>query len=202
MRASAETTSKRCSISRRAWTPSLRLRGRRSTRALCWRRSTRGAELGAVHRPAGPHAVALPREYRDRRVPHLRDRRFDGRRRHMGALTACPQKIAAAMPVCGYAAPFAVRAARHVPVWAFHAADDPVVPVTGEYSFAARRRRRRHAHGGFEPALRRQPRCALHRIPAGCMEKDWGVHRMLLGQRPTATGGHSRGCSRVAPRPL
>lgn len=48
-------------------------------------------------------------------------------------LTRCPHLIAAAMPICGYADAFAVRAAKHVPVWAFHAVDDPVVPVTGEY---------------------------------------------------------------------
>ena len=91
-------------------------------------------------------------------------------------LTACPQKIAAAMPVCGYAAPFAVRAARHVPVWAFHAADDPVVPVTGEYH---------SPHGAVGvgtrmavSSLRSAGNRDVHytEYPAGCMEKDWGVH--------------------------
>ena len=48
-------------------------------------------------------------------------------------LTRYPHKIAAAMPICGYAEPFKLRAAKDVPVWAFHAEDDPVVPVTGYY---------------------------------------------------------------------
>lgn len=44
-----------------------------------------------------------------------------------------PKLFAAAMPVCGGGDPFAVRSAKHVPVWAFHAEDDPVVPVTGSF---------------------------------------------------------------------
>lgn len=43
-----------------------------------------------------------------------------------------PQMFAAAMPICGGADPFEVRAAKDVPVWAFHAADDPTVPVRGK----------------------------------------------------------------------
>ena len=91
-------------------------------------------------------------------------------------LTACPQRIAAAMPICGYAAPFAVRAARHVPVWAFHAADDPVVPVTGEYH---------SPHGAVGvgtrmavSSLRSAGNRDVHytEYPAGYMEKEWGVH--------------------------
>ena len=91
-------------------------------------------------------------------------------------LTACPQRIAAAMPICGYAAPFAVRAARHVPVWAFHAVDDPVVPVTGEYH---------SPHGAVGvgtrmavSSLRSAGNRDVHytEYPAGYMEKEWGVH--------------------------
>ena len=91
-------------------------------------------------------------------------------------LTACPQRIAAAMPICGYAAPFAVRVARHVPVWAFHAADDPVVPVTGEYH---------SPHGAVGvgtrmavSSLRSAGNRDVHytEYPAGYMEKEWGVH--------------------------
>ncbi|MDI9469529.1 MAG: MBL fold metallo-hydrolase [Bacillota bacterium] len=44
-----------------------------------------------------------------------------------------PQLFAAALPICGGGEPQLVRAARHVPVWAFHAKDDPVVPVTGSF---------------------------------------------------------------------
>lgn len=44
-----------------------------------------------------------------------------------------PKLFAAAMPICGGGGPFAVRAAKNVPVWAFHAEDDPIVPVTGSF---------------------------------------------------------------------
>ena len=46
-----------------------------------------------------------------------------------------PGLFAAAMPVCGAGDPFAVREARDVPVWAFHAADDAVVPAFGYMPF-------------------------------------------------------------------
>ncbi|MDL2233925.1 MBL fold metallo-hydrolase, partial [Ruminococcaceae bacterium OttesenSCG-928-L11] len=42
-----------------------------------------------------------------------------------------PGLFAAAMPICGGGDPMEVRSAKEVPVWAFHAEDDPVVPVTG-----------------------------------------------------------------------
>lgn len=42
-----------------------------------------------------------------------------------------PRYFAAAMPVCGAGDPFAVKAAKNVPVWAFHAQNDPVVPMNG-----------------------------------------------------------------------
>lgn len=42
-----------------------------------------------------------------------------------------PNLFAAAMPICGVGDPFAIKAAKNLPVWAFHAEDDPVVPVTG-----------------------------------------------------------------------
>lgn len=49
------------------------------------------------------------------------------------AITRYPFLYAAAMPICGGGDPFAVRAAKNVPVWAFHAEDDDVVPVTGRF---------------------------------------------------------------------
>lgn len=91
-------------------------------------------------------------------------------------LTRCPHRIAAAMPICGYADPFAVRAAKNVPVWAFHAADDPVVPVTGEY---------RSPHGAVGVGTRMvisSLRSAGNRdahyteYPAGYMQKEWKAH--------------------------
>lgn len=42
--------------------------------------------------------------------------------------------FAAAMPICGAGDPFEIRAAKDVPVWAFHAADDPVVKADGYLS--------------------------------------------------------------------
>lgn len=45
------------------------------------------------------------------------------------AIGKCPGLFAAAMPICGAGDPFGIRAAKDVPVWAFHAADDPVVPA-------------------------------------------------------------------------
>lgn len=50
------------------------------------------------------------------------------------AITRYPATYAAAMPICGGADPYKVRAAKNVPVWAFHAEDDPVVPVSGEFA--------------------------------------------------------------------
>lgn len=42
-----------------------------------------------------------------------------------------PDKFAAVVPVCGAGDPFKAPAISKLPVWAFHAADDPVVPVAG-----------------------------------------------------------------------
>ncbi len=42
-----------------------------------------------------------------------------------------PSLFAAAMPICGGGDPVAVRKAKDVPVWAFHAVDDPAVPAYG-----------------------------------------------------------------------
>ena len=162
-----------------------------------------GNELGAVHRPAGPHAVCAAARIRDRRVPHLRDRRFDGRRRHLGTahgLPAADRRRHADLRLCG-----AVRGARGAPCagLGLPRRRRPGRSGDGGVPFAARRRRRRHAHGGFEPALRGQPRRALHRVPGG-------VHGKGMGRAPArlVDGGLPRcGGARVdvlpdAPRPL
>lgn len=47
------------------------------------------------------------------------------------AISKYPQLFAAAMPICGAGDPFEVRKAKDVPVWAFHAIDDPVVKAYG-----------------------------------------------------------------------
>jgi len=40
-----------------------------------------------------------------------------------------PEVFAAAVPICGGGDPAAVEVFKHVPVWAFHGANDPTVPV-------------------------------------------------------------------------
>ncbi|WP_420455730.1 prolyl oligopeptidase family serine peptidase [Rubrivirga sp.] len=45
------------------------------------------------------------------------------------AITQMPERFAAAVPICGGGLPLGVEAARGVPVWAFHGAMDPVVPI-------------------------------------------------------------------------
>lgn len=42
-----------------------------------------------------------------------------------------PNLFAAAMPICGVGDPFEIKNAKNLPIWAFHAEDDPTVPVTG-----------------------------------------------------------------------
>jgi len=41
-----------------------------------------------------------------------------------------PDDFAAAVPVCGGAAPDIAKTIKHIPVWNFHGAEDPVVPVS------------------------------------------------------------------------
>ena len=45
------------------------------------------------------------------------------------AIMRMPERFAAAIPVCGGGLPLGLDAARDVPVWAFHGAMDPVVPI-------------------------------------------------------------------------
>jgi predicted peptidase len=45
-------------------------------------------------------------------------------------LTRIPEKIAAAVPVCGGGDPATVTRFKDVPIWAFHGGADPVVPVS------------------------------------------------------------------------
>ncbi len=42
-----------------------------------------------------------------------------------------PRLFAAALPICGGGDPYAISAAKHIPIWACHAADDPFVPIDG-----------------------------------------------------------------------
>ena len=45
------------------------------------------------------------------------------------AIMRMPERFAAAAPICGGGLPLGIEAARDVPVWAFHGAMDPVVPI-------------------------------------------------------------------------
>ncbi|MBP3704165.1 MAG: MBL fold metallo-hydrolase, partial [Clostridia bacterium] len=93
-----------------------------------------------------------------------------------------PHRVAAAMPICGYADVCDVRAAKNVPVWAFHAADDDTVPVTGVH---------RSPHGAVGigsrqvvSALRSAGAPEVHytEYPNGYMEDHWriGAHASWL----------------------
>ena len=42
-----------------------------------------------------------------------------------------PRLWAAAAPICGAGDPLAIRAAKDIPFWTFHAVDDPFVPIAG-----------------------------------------------------------------------
>lgn len=42
-----------------------------------------------------------------------------------------PRVWAAAAPICGAGDPLAIRAAKDIPFWTFHAVDDPFVPIAG-----------------------------------------------------------------------
>jgi predicted peptidase len=45
-----------------------------------------------------------------------------------------PELFAAAMPICGCGIAADVTILKDMPIWAFHAADDPAVPVSGSFS--------------------------------------------------------------------
>lgn len=45
-------------------------------------------------------------------------------------VSACPERFAAAVPVCGWCEPFAAPRLKALPIWAFHGEKDPLVPVS------------------------------------------------------------------------
>jgi len=87
-----------------------------------------------------------------------------------------PELFAAAMPICGGGDPKAVLAAKDVPVWAFHAADDPVVSVDGlqdslgYQGFYGTRRVMTALRSTGNPDVR------YTEYPSGYMENSWGAH--------------------------
>ncbi|MBE6185565.1 hypothetical protein G4D61_14980 [Bacillus ginsengihumi] len=48
-----------------------------------------------------------------------------------------PQIFAAAIPICGQGSPSNAGIIKHMPIWAFHAADDKIVPVSGSRHMVA-----------------------------------------------------------------
>lgn len=54
-----------------------------------------------------------------------------------GLMASHPDRIAAAVPVCGMWKPNEAEKMKSVPVWAFHGADDPTVPVSGSREMIA-----------------------------------------------------------------
>ena len=84
-----------------------------------------------------------------------------------------PDLFAAAMPVCGAGIPREIDAAKSVPVWAFHAADDPAVPVSGPFSTATET-----LFGSRRMVIRLRSIGNRHvhytEYPAGFMQKRWG----------------------------
>ena len=56
------------------------------------------------------------------------------------AVERLPERIAAAVPVCGGGNPIGLAAAREVPIWAFHGAMDPVVPISQSTTMVSRLR--------------------------------------------------------------
>ena len=81
-----------------------------------------------------------------------------------------PSLFAAAMPICGGGDPWEVEKVVSVPVWAFHAEDDPVVPahdyLKAPYDFAV-------GSGRLVSALRRAGNPEVHytEYPTGWMEE-------------------------------
>lgn len=82
--------------------------------------------------------------------------------------------FAAAMPICGAAEPFAIHKAFNVPVWAFHAEDDPVIPA---HAYLTERFQTMAGTGMLVNALRCAGNTEVHytEYPAGFMEEK-GLH--------------------------
>jgi glyoxylase-like metal-dependent hydrolase (beta-lactamase superfamily II)/predicted esterase len=80
-----------------------------------------------------------------------------------------PELFAAAMPVCGGAAIYEMDQIGQLPVWAFHATDDDVVPVSGEMS---------GAHGSrlavTAARLAGSMNIRYTEYPAGMVREKWG----------------------------
>lgn len=53
------------------------------------------------------------------------------------AIERWPNYFAAAAPICGAGDPSQAAKLAHLPIWAFHGADDPVVPVSGSRQMVA-----------------------------------------------------------------
>jgi glyoxylase-like metal-dependent hydrolase (beta-lactamase superfamily II)/predicted esterase len=85
-----------------------------------------------------------------------------------------PHLFTAAMPICGAGIPGEILNARTLPVWAFHAADDPTVPVSAHLGFPFEGM---YGTRRLVAALRGtgSRNVCYTEYPAGCMEKKYGV---------------------------
>ena len=88
-----------------------------------------------------------------------------------------PDLFAAAVPLCGDGNPSRVAAARRLPIWVFHGAQDPLVPVTGSRDLVAAFRA-----VGSPVKIHGVPRRRTRRVDAGL--RGSGVGRLAL--RPAA----------------
>lgn len=93
-----------------------------------------------------------------------------------------PALFAAALPICGGGDPQRASSFRHVPIWAFHGARDPAVPVQASRDMIQALR-----SAGAEPRYD-ELADAGHEVWTHAFE-DLRVVRWLLSQRKRATGG-------------
>lgn len=93
------------------------------------------------------------------------------------AISGHPELYAAAMPVCGAGDPEAMKNAAGVPVWAFHAADDPVVAASGMCS-GLNSVGTNWGTGTLIEALKKAGGADVRytEYPKGFMEEQYGLH--------------------------
>ena len=85
-----------------------------------------------------------------------------------------PDLFAAAMPVCGAGLPTDMERIKHFPLWAFHAADDPAVPVRKPIPSMGNM----YGTQSLVTRLRSLGSTQVHytEYPQGFMEKKWKAH--------------------------
>lgn len=92
-----------------------------------------------------------------------------------------PKFFAAAMPICGAGCPYEIRAVGNMPIWAFHAIDDPVVPAAGKLHLESLEEIKGKEYYGTRLLVNSLRSIGNENIryteyPEGYMEKEWGLH--------------------------